>query len=111
VIPPEVLTAMAAKLCAQLGPRTWIRFTDTYLATPDLPVARVRTPVLVVGGDHDPAAAPSDARALADRLPDARLRMLPDCGHFAMVEQPAPFADLVGDFLGATCGGAGPAGD
>jgi pimeloyl-ACP methyl ester carboxylesterase len=56
-------------------------------------------PALVVVGEQDRRAPPSDAQAMADALPDATLVRIPDVGHLSAVEDPARFNRAVGDFL------------
>ncbi|WP_067464449.1 alpha/beta fold hydrolase [Actinomadura macra] len=95
----EVRESMATRVRDRLGPYGWIRFFDAYLRTPFLDTAALDLPVLIVGGEQDPAARPQDARALAAALPDCRLELLPSCGHNAMIEHPDRFAVIVREFL------------
>lgn len=63
-------------------------------------VAARALPTLVVWGDRDlilPAAHLDAARA---RLPHARTRLFPDCGHMPQIERAAQFRDLVAGFWG-----------
>ncbi|WKX70528.1 alpha/beta fold hydrolase [Streptomyces sp. XD-27] len=96
---PAVQEEMARVLRDRIGPYGWMRFFDTYLDTPRLPVERLLLPFLILGGETDIAAFPRDARTLAGALPDATARILPDVGHFTMVERAAEFADAVNGFL------------
>jgi hypothetical protein len=50
-------------------------------ARQDGPIGGADTPVLIVGGGRDTWVAPSDIRALADRLDNATLVYAPDRGH------------------------------
>ncbi|MBE1492001.1 alpha/beta fold hydrolase [Plantactinospora soyae] len=97
-LPTEVRAAMADRVRERIGPYGWMRFFDAYLRTPFLPVADLTVPLLVVSGDRDFAAQPSDGRALAAASPAGRYALVPDCGHFAMAEHPDRFAALVADF-------------
>lgn len=49
---------------------------------------RIKAPTLVLWGDHDRLIAPDLAPLVADAIPDARLLVLPDIGHVAMMEDP-----------------------
>ncbi|MBD0423391.1 alpha/beta fold hydrolase [Streptomyces sp. TRM S81-3] len=98
-IDPTVRHAMALRVRETIGPYGWMDFFGAYLRTPALPLHRVRPPVLVVAGQDDRAAPPSDARNLARALPAARLDVFPSCGHFPMAERPRSFTRLLGDFL------------
>lgn len=53
---------------------------------PSLP--GVRAPTLVVWGADDPLLSPALGPVFAEQIPDARLVILPDCGHIPMLESP-----------------------
>jgi len=57
-------------------------------------------PTLVVLGDHDIVSVRS-AEALRAALPDAKLTVLPDCGHMMYIDQAQRFNALVSDFIGS----------
>ncbi|GGS36243.1 alpha/beta fold hydrolase [Actinokineospora fastidiosa] len=96
---PGVRRELALRVRDLVGPYGWTRFFQTYLATPWLRLDRVTTPVLVLSGENDFAALPAEARALAAALPNARARVLPDCGHFLMAERPERFAAEITRFV------------
>ena len=98
-VSPELRAAMALRVRERIGPYGWQQFFGAYLRSPSLDVGALRMPVLVVAGARDFAAPSDDARALAAALPDGRLRMFDDCGHFAMAERPRDFADAVHELI------------
>ncbi len=53
--------------------------------TPKL--AEIRCPALLVVGEQDPMG-PKASAIIAERLPDAHLEVVPDCGHWVHVESP-----------------------
>jgi 3-oxoadipate enol-lactonase len=57
-------------------------------------VSTIRAPSLVVVGDEDVAAPPSDAEALRAAIPGARLMVLEGAGHLCTVERPDVFEDI-----------------
>jgi pimeloyl-ACP methyl ester carboxylesterase len=59
----------------------------------------VRCPTLVAVGSQDLITPPVLAEELADRIPGARLRHLPDVGHGALWEAPEAFNRVCLDFL------------
>jgi pimeloyl-ACP methyl ester carboxylesterase len=90
---------MALRVRERIGPSGWTRFFDTYLRTPGLRVDRIGAPVLIIAGQDDFAAFPADTQALRAALATSRAHILPDCGHFPMIERPDDFHRLVNDFL------------
>jgi proline-specific peptidase len=61
-------------------------------------LAQLHVPTLIIHGDTD--LIPLElARHIADAIPDARLEVLPDCGHFAYLEQPERTFEAIAGFL------------
>lgn len=52
----------------------------------------VTVPVTVLWGEQDQWVTPSEGRRFHELLPNAQMRMLPDAGHFSMVDTPGLFA-------------------
>ena len=68
---------------------------------------RVEVPTLVVVGDRDPVVPVPQAVALARQLPDARLFVVPGCGHEVPAKRPGLFLEGLTGFyrsIGATSG-------
>lgn len=63
-------------------------------------LAEIRCPTLVLCGADDGMVPPENSRQLAERIPGARLELIPNCGHLPMLEQPEAVRDLVFAFLG-----------
>ncbi|MFN8485893.1 MAG: alpha/beta hydrolase [Anaerolineae bacterium] len=64
-----------------------------------LRLSQVTTPTLVITGDDDRIVRPEQSVRVANEMPNARLVMLPDCGHLPQEECPAEFMRAVGAFL------------
>jgi pimeloyl-ACP methyl ester carboxylesterase len=62
---------------------------------------RVRCPVLLVWGAKDRLVPPSYGEAYRKHLPQAELKLIPDCGHMPMFEREAEFVDIVAKFCKA----------
>jgi pimeloyl-ACP methyl ester carboxylesterase len=60
------------------------------------------TPLLLVTGNRDSVIPCAHTLAAHDALPDSRLEVFDDAGHFPHAEQPQRFAYLVHDFLDTT---------
>lgn len=65
-------------------------------------------PVLVLAGVKDLVTPSEHSEAIADRLPEAELVLVPDAGHLVMMEHPEAVTDRLADLL--TRAGAVPAG-
>ncbi len=96
----ELLAAYKADF--MVGP--WDKaFLESFLETRHLGLATrlasVSIPSLVVTGEHDRAVKPEESRRLAQDLPGAEFRVIPDCGHLPQEETPDAFVALVKDFL------------
>jgi 3-oxoadipate enol-lactonase len=63
-------------------------------------LAQVRNPTLIVVGAEDEATPPALGRALADRLADARLTLLPGLGHCPHIQDPDAFVAAIAPSLG-----------
>ena len=59
----------------------------------------IAAPTLVVVGERDLPDFHACGAAMAQRIPDARLAIIPGAGHMANMENPAAFNDLVLPFL------------
>ena len=55
-------------------------------------------PTLVVVGEDDVVTGVPESRLLADRIPGARLSILPRAGHAAITERPDEFTAEVTSF-------------
>jgi pimeloyl-ACP methyl ester carboxylesterase len=73
-----------------------------YMHSQTLPhlLGAVRAPALVVWGAEDRVVPISAADRFMAGLPDARLAVVPACGHCVEMEKPAEFARLVTEFIG-----------
>jgi len=59
----------------------------------------IKVPTLIADGEYDEAIKQSHDRYMADTIPGARLEILPNVSHFAMLQNPAEFNAAVLDFL------------
>jgi len=63
---------------------------------------RIDVPVLLVWGAHDRLVPADYAAAWQKLVPDAKLVVIPDCGHLPHVEQPQAYAAAIRGFLQGT---------
>jgi 2-hydroxy-6-oxonona-2,4-dienedioate hydrolase len=62
-------------------------------------VGRVTAPTLLLWTDHDPTGGLDEAEVLLDWLPDARLHVIGDAGHWPQWEKPPAYLRAHRDFL------------
>ncbi len=67
-------------------------------------LADIDVPTLVIHGENDQLIPVSEAKAMADAIPNAELVILPNAAHLPNLEQPEPFNDAIMDFMGITHG-------
>ena len=70
-------------------------------ARPDsLPLLeQISCPTQIIVGERDLPTPPSDAKLMAERIPDARLTIIPEAAHLTNLEQPALFNETVRSFV------------
>ncbi len=61
--------------------------------------ARITTPTLLIAGERDDVATPSDQQRLAHSIANSELVVLPNVGHLIHYEQPGAAAAAIVDFL------------
>lgn len=107
--PPELLDRLSARLYLGWTKETVLtarattgRLWEETAESPEynlLPqITRLRIPTLVLHGDYDfvPVAC---AAHIAEAIPDARLVVLPDCGHFSYLERPDAVREALTEFF------------
>jgi poly(3-hydroxyoctanoate) depolymerase len=60
----------------------------------------LRQPTLVLGGEEDPMAPAQNCIILANRIPNARLHIVPRAGHLFLFDETASVVPILKDFLG-----------
>jgi 3-oxoadipate enol-lactonase len=63
-------------------------------------LGQIRAPTLVISGDQDVAVVTERSRRMQERIPGARLAIVPGAGHTASVEEPAAVNAALQEFLG-----------
>ena len=59
----------------------------------------IAAPTLVIHGESDRLVPPGNAKLIAERIPGAKLVMIPQAAHISNVEQAATFNQALGNFL------------
>lgn len=76
-------------------------FNDKEAATMDLRphLKKITVPTLIIVGRHDFITNVAMAGEMAKHIPDARLEIFEDSGHFAFVEEPEKFYRVIKEFV------------
>jgi pimeloyl-ACP methyl ester carboxylesterase len=97
---PAWAAALARRHDPFAGEGAWRRLMPAivdFVASQEPPtlaaLRRVELPALVVVGDRDPVVPVAQAVALARQLPDARLFVVPGCGHEVPAKRPGLFLE------------------
>jgi len=93
-----VAAALVRELLMRQDPEGYARACEALAAAQPADIARLACPTLLVTGDEDAIATPSGARAMAERIPEARLITLPRCGHWTTLERPAECTAAMKEF-------------
>lgn len=72
-------------------------FNPTYYIRDELD--RVAAPTLFIWGDRDAFAPPASGEEAVERMPNARIVIVPGVGHLPWIEAPEVCAYLIADFL------------
>lgn len=83
------------------GAESFANQTELALSREDLRqhLSTLHMPVLVIGGEHDQINPPATQRELARALPNVTLAIIPNSGHFSLLERPAEVALHVAAWL------------
>jgi len=97
---PAAIAAVRESLMRQ-DPSGYAATCEALAAVQPAEVQRIACPVLLATGEDDAVAPPSVARTLGERMPRARVHILPRCGHWATFEAAAEVNALLREFLAA----------
>jgi pimeloyl-ACP methyl ester carboxylesterase len=100
LVTPEILAGYLTTFQVQDWDRSLWAFT---LSSQDLELENrldvLTLPVLVITGEDDRVVPTGESIRLTEELPDARLVVIPDCGHVPMEECPQSFLESITGFL------------
>jgi pimeloyl-ACP methyl ester carboxylesterase len=99
-IGPDVLAGYRKVLRAKDWDRALFEFTAASRPLNlEKQLGRLTMPTLVITGDHDTWVPTAQSVRLAGELPNARLVVIPECGHLPQEERPELFMQAVTGFL------------
>lgn len=95
------LCAEVVAMAERVGQAAFLRQQRAILHRPDSrpDLARIGLPTLVAVGGGDTLTPPDLAEEMAERIPGAALRIIPDAGHLPPLETPAAVNELLRAWL------------
>lgn len=93
----ETIVAMAQRSGINVFDRQMLAIQHRQDSRDDLHAITV--PTLVTAGLEDQLCPPALQWEMADRIPDARCELLPQCGHFSPLEKPERINKLLAELL------------
>jgi len=63
-------------------------------------LSSIQAPTLILFGEHDKVVPPQNANLLAEKIPNSKVQILPNAGHFFPLEVPVTAIDAITQFLG-----------
>jgi pimeloyl-ACP methyl ester carboxylesterase len=95
------LRQLVYDMADDVGVDGFIRQQTAVIGRPDSrpTLAWIKCPTLVLSGDQDNTIPNSLSIEMASNIPDAKLVILPNCGHMPQPEQPQATADALTEWL------------
>ncbi|HKU94913.1 MAG TPA: alpha/beta fold hydrolase [Vineibacter sp.] len=90
--------AMVRESVMRQCPNGYARSCDALAQAQPADAASIACPTLMVTGDEDAIAPAQAVRQIGERIPGARVEILPRCGHWTTIEKPAECTDALRRF-------------
>jgi 3-oxoadipate enol-lactonase len=94
-----VCAALVRELLMRQDAEGYAKNCEALAAAQPADVQRIDCPVLLVTGDEDAVAPPSNVRAMAQQIDGARVSVLSRCGHWTTLERSAECNGALKEFL------------
>ena len=91
--------ALVRELLMRQDAEGYARNCEALAAAQPADTARIGCPVLLITGDEDGVAPPSNVRAMAQQIKEARVTVLNRCGHWTTLERSAECNTALKEFL------------
>lgn len=96
------IAGVIQQMSLELGKDTMLAQFAASMERPDLMerLHELRCPLMIVGAEQDAMVRADDLRAMAERVPGARLAILDGSGHMVPLEAPAALREVLVGFYG-----------
>ncbi len=97
----EALVGTILAMVGRMSGAIYAAQTRALLTRPDATalLGEIGCPTMVLCGQQDGWSPPDRHRAMAALIPGSELRLIDDCGHMSMMEQPAAVLDALEEWL------------
>jgi pimeloyl-ACP methyl ester carboxylesterase len=97
----QALVSVVTGMAERVGKDAFLRQQKAIIGRTDgrEELRRVRCPTLILCGANDALTPPKLHREMADRIPQARLVVIEDCGHLSTLERPDEVSAAMRDWL------------
>ena len=94
---------VVTEMAFEVGPETFVKQLNILESRPESrpSLGAISCPTLLVVGQHDRVTPPELHEEMRALIPEARLKTLQTCGHYAPLERPQAVTELLGDWLEA----------
>jgi len=97
---PSSLRAELVTMMAQVPPQTYAQALACLTQFDQRPnLSNIQVPTTVIAGQNDPNAPAKMMAKMAKKMPNAQFVCIPQCGHFANLEQPHTFNQIIEQHL------------
>ncbi len=95
------LKAVLHAMASDIGAAAFVRQEKAIISRPNSrpSLPQIGCPTLVLTGENDELTTPEMAREIAGGIPNARLTIVPDCGHLSTLEQPEAVNAALAEWL------------
>lgn len=99
----ERLKGIVRAMARETGVEAFVKQEQAIMGRPDSRplLGAIKCPTLVIVGDGDELTPPDLAKEIAAGIPNAKLTIVPDCGHLSTIEKPEAVNAAMAEFLGA----------
>ncbi|HTO82676.1 MAG TPA: alpha/beta fold hydrolase [Methylomirabilota bacterium] len=94
-----VVVALVRELLLRQDAEGYARTCEALAGSAAADVKRIACPTLLVTGDEDAVASPSNTRAMAEQVKGARVVVLNRCGHWSTLERASECSAALKEFL------------
>lgn len=94
-----IVTALVRESIMRQSPEGYAQSCEALANAQSAALENIKVPVLLATGDQDGVAPPANVEAMGQRLGNAQVLVLPECGHWQTYEKPMQCIEALRSFL------------